>query len=353
MTVLRATLGKGGPAALSGPGAARRARTGRAQGGGRELARARNARGTIGAWLADAVLHGLIALVCALPYRLRVPVMGWLVRRLLGPLAGYRRRARANLAMIHPDWTEERRHRVADGALDNFGRTLIEHYSGPELSRRMAGQAATGAGVAALAAAQAAGRPVILVSGHFGNTEAIRHLLGRQGTGVAGIYRPMANPFFNARYARRYAGGPGPVFERGAAGTRGFVRHLRGGGVAILLFDLHDYDGIALPFLGRPALTPTAAADLALRLDAAVIPAFAIRRPDGLDFDVVLEEPVAHAPPAGMMRAMTARLEARVAAHPDQWFWVHRRWKLPDPGDPPPGDQRSTAEARIAPGPGS
>lgn len=304
-------------------------------------------RGSVTDWIADRILRGLIGGLRLLPYPHRVRLMGWLMRRVVGPLTGYRRRARENLAATFPGWDAGRRRAVADAALDNFGRTLIENFSGTDLDRQLAGTVATGEGLAALDAAQAAGRPVIFVTGHFANHEAPRHVLHAMGYRIGGIYRAMDNPFFNAWYVRTLETVSGPVFERGR-GTAGFVRHLRAGGLAAILFDVHDLRGEPVEFLGRPAMTSTSPADLALRYDAEVIPYFAIRLPDGLSFDVVVEAPIPHADPLGMMRAMTARLEARIAANPGQWFWVHRRWK---PGRSTA--QRNAAAATISPGPGS
>ena len=117
------------------------------------------------------------------------------------------------------------------------------------------------------------------------------------------------------------------AFAKGRRGNLGFVRHIAGGGMAMILFDLHDPAGVAIPFLGRPAMTATTAADLALRYDALLVPAFGIRRDDGLSFDCAIEEPIPHATAPAMMAEATARLERHVEAHPGQWFWVHRRWK--------------------------
>ena len=58
-----------------------------------------------------------------------------------------------------------------------------------------------------------------------------------------------------------------------------------------------------------------------------MVPIFGTRRADGVTFDIVIEAPVDHSDPVTMMRDMTARLEARIAAHKDQWFWVHKRWR--------------------------
>ncbi len=291
------------------------------------MAEPRNEGGGPADWLADRVLRGLIAAALALPYRRRVPIMGAVVRRGIGPLAGYRARAIRHLGQIYPDMPPARRRRIADAVTDNAGRTLIENYSHHELGQRLVGTPVTGGGMEALAAARAEGRPVIFVTGHFGNYEAPRHVLHGMGYRIGGIYRAMSNPFFNSHYVRTMEDVSGPVFEKGRRGTIGFARHLKSGGMATILFDIHDRQGIQVDFLGRPAWTSTSAADLALKFDAALIPYFGTRRRDGLGFDVAVEAPVAPASPRAMVEEMTARLAARVEADPGQWFWVHNRWK--------------------------
>ncbi|MBP1805539.1 lysophospholipid acyltransferase family protein [Rubellimicrobium aerolatum] len=275
----------------------------------------------------DRALRVVIGTAMAMPYARRVAFMGALTRGVVGPLAGYRGRALANLALIHPDWPLPRRRAVAAEVLDNWGRTLIENYSWRELGAQLAVEPVAGGGLPHLEEARAAGRPVIFVTGHLGNHEAPRHVLTRLGYSIGGLYREMDNPLVNAHYAATMAEVSGPVFPKGRRGTLGFVRHLAGGGMATILFDLHAYDGVPIPFLGRPAMTATTAADLALRYDALLLPYWGLRRADGLGFDVMLEEPIPHATPRAMMEEATRRLEARIAAHPGQWFWVHRRWK--------------------------
>ena len=289
------------------------------------------ATGTASDWLIDRLLRGLIGTALALPWDRRLALTGVAARRVIGPLAGYRRRALTHLALIHPEWSLSQRQSVASEVLDSFGRTLIENYSGAEFAARMAKAPVTGTGLAAVAEAQAAGRPVIFVTGHFGNYEAPRHALHARGYQVSGLYRPMKNPFFNDHYVQTMASVSGPLFPRGRRGTIGFVRLLKAGGMATILFDVHDARGVALNFLGRPAMTATSVADLALKYDAVVIPYFGIRQPDRLSFEVAIEAPIPHGPPLQMMRAVTDRLEARIAAHPGQWFWVHRRWKTGRP----------------------
>lgn len=275
----------------------------------------------------NAVLSGVIGAAMALPYRARVPLMGAFVRGTIGPLTGYRRRAAANVARVWPELDSAARRRIARDCLDNAGRTLIENYSWAEFGHRLAATQPRGPGLAAVAEAQAAGQPVLFVTGHFGNYEAPRQVLARMGYSIGGLYRPAANALFNEHYARTMTETSGPVFESGHAGTMAFARHLKRGGMGTILFDVRDTRGDALPFLGKPALTSLGAATIALRTGALVVPYFGTRLANGLDFAVDIEAPIAPAGEQAMTLAMNARLEARIAADPGQWFWVHDRWK--------------------------
>lgn len=278
-------------------------------------------------WLIDRVLRGLIATVMALPYRRRVPAMGWLVRRIIGPLAGYRRQAIENLSLIHPAMPPAERRRIADSVCDNFGRTLIENYSGAAFGAHLKEAPITGNGLAAVAKARNEGRPVIFVTGHFGNHEAPRQVLTAMGYKIGGLFRPMQNQFFNDHYARTMTEMSGPVFAQGHRGTMGFVRFLRKGGMGTLLFDVRVVKAQLIEFLGHPALTSTSAADFALKFNALLVPYFGIRQPDGLSFEIAIEDPIAHSDALTMTIEMTRRLESRIAVNPEQWFWIHRRWR--------------------------
>ena len=284
-------------------------------------------------WLTDRLARAMIGLMLALPYRWRVPLMGRLMRHLVGPLTGYRARALENLAMVWPDMPPALRREIAAGVLDNAGRSLIENYSTHDFTSRAARFAITGPGLAALEAATAEGRPAILVSGHFGNYEAARAALVARGFTIGGLYRPMHNPYFNAHYIRTMEAFGGPVFPQGRAGTAGFVRHLKSGGLLVLLFD-QNAPGAQIPFMGHSAQTALSAAELALRYGADLIPFYGIRRTDGLSFEVVLEAPIPPSTALKMTTALTRSLEARIADHPEQWFWVHRRWKMGTPDGP-------------------
>lgn len=298
-------------------------------------------RGSTADWAADRALRALIWLALCLPLKVRLWLFGHLVSRVLAPLAGYRDRAMANLAHAFPDMPEAERRRIADAVADNAGRTMIENYDVLGLRDRMRAAQVSGPGLAAIEAARAEGRPVLFVTGHFGNFEAPRAALVARGYQIGGLYRPMSNVFFNAHYAQNMHKLSGPVFEQGRRGTMGLLRHIKEGGMGVLLFDVYDSAGTPIDFMGQPAPTLTSAADIAVKTGALMVPFFGIRQSDGVSFEAVFEAPIAHGDPVDMMREATARLEARVREYPEQWFWIHRRWK--------PKRQRKRAAAKIGP----
>lgn len=282
---------------------------------------------TLADYLQNLVLRGAIGAALALPRRWRVPAFGWLVSRVIAPLAGFPKRIRANLAHVRPDLTSTEVAALCRRVPDNFARTLIENYATGELLELGRQTRPTGPGVPALQEARAAGRPILLVTGHFGNYEVPRAALIARGWTVGGLYRPMNNRFFNEHYAATMHRLGGPVFPRGRTGTAGFLRHLRGGGAGVLLIDQYFHSGADLDFFGKPAPTALSAAEIALKIDALMVPFFGIRRPDGLTFEAVFGAPIPRSDPVTMTQAFNAALEAQVEAHMDQWFWIHRRWK--------------------------
>ncbi|MEZ5779898.1 MAG: lysophospholipid acyltransferase family protein [Paracoccaceae bacterium] len=277
--------------------------------------------------LTDAAFRGLLGLARMLPYDRRVPVAGWVVSRIVAPLAGYTRRIRDNLAHTCPDLDEAQRRRLLRAVPDNVGRTVMEIYSGREFIDRVRDLPLTGPGADALELAHREGRPVILATGHFGNYDVARAALIARGYRVGALYKPMANPLFNAHYLDAISLIGTPLFPRGQRGMGQMVRFLKSGGMLGLLMDQRMSHGERLSFFGKPALTATSAADLALKYAAELIPVYGIRQPDGLSFEIVVEAPIPHGDPIAMSQAINDSLEALTRQHMQQWFWIHRRWK--------------------------
>lgn len=275
----------------------------------------------------NLVLRGVIGATKLIPYRARIPLAGWVVSRLIAPLAGYTKRIRENLAHVRPDLSSSEVDHLARAVPDNAGRTLIEIYSAAEFSSRMADNVFTGDGVDALKQARDEGRPVVLVTGHFGNYDAPRAALVAQGYPVGALYREMNNGYFNDHYVAAISAIGEPVFPRGRRGLAGLLKFLRDGGMGGFLVDQYMWDGEDLTFFGQVAPTATSAAELALKYNALVVPIYGIRQPDGLSFEIRVEAPIPHSDPVTMTQALNDSLEVLTRAHMEQWFWIHRRWK--------------------------
>ena len=132
-------------------------------------------------YLLNLGYRAVIGFGLALPYRTRVRFAGWAVTRISG-LARWRQRIRDNLELIRPDMPRTEVERMTRAVPNNFGRSLIESFSGPAFISRMKEVSLTGGGVAALEEAHRAGRPVILITGHFGNHQAPRTALIARGS---------------------------------------------------------------------------------------------------------------------------------------------------------------------------
>lgn len=283
--------------------------------------------GTLTHRCVDLALRGLIGVAKALPYKTRVQAFGALTAGTAMTLPRFAARMEDNLSYALPDLTPDARKSLARRAANNIGRLVIENYSGPELMARMSAVEPTGPGLAAISAAKESGQPVLFLTGHFGNYEAARACLIGRGYAIGGLYRPLANPYFNRHYVQTMETIGGPIFAQGREGTTGLMRHLKGGGMAMLLNDLYVGSGLELPFLDRPAMTATSAAEIALRLGALLVPVYGIRAADGLSFAIEIEAPIAVSDATTMTRAYNDSISARIRANPEQWFWVHRRWK--------------------------
>ncbi|MEP5758087.1 MAG: lysophospholipid acyltransferase family protein [Litoreibacter sp.] len=278
-------------------------------------------------FFSNLAIRAIIGSTKLVPYHMRVPMVGWIVSRIIAPVAGYSKRVRDNLTWIFPDMPEAEIKRLSRAVPDNAGRTLIEIFSGREFTERFAGAPLTGPGIAALEEAKKQQRPTVLISGHFGNYDAPRAALIARGYPVGVLYREMNNGFFNDHYVEAMKVVGKPLFPRGRKGLSNLIKFLRGGGMTGLLIDQYMSGGEDLTFFGQIAPTALSAMELALKYDALVIPIYGIRQPNGLDFEILVEEPVPHSDPATMTQALNDSLEVLVRQHMEQWFWIHRRWK--------------------------
>ncbi|WP_293449386.1 lysophospholipid acyltransferase family protein [Planktotalea sp.] len=278
-------------------------------------------------YITNIFLRSLIGLALLLPYAQRVRIMGWLVENIVSPLAGYPKRIRANLAYVRPELPVAEIARLCKAVPNNAGRTLIELYSGEQFVKHAAAAPISGPGYVALEKARSDGRAVILVTGHFGNYDVSRAALIAKGFNMGALYRKMSNPYFNAHYVQSITTIGTPMFEQGRKGMSQMVRHIKSGGILGILTDLHAHGGTHLNFFGKPAITSLITAELALKYNAALIPIYARRQDNGLDFDIIVQAEIPHSDAETMTQAVNDGLEALIRENMHQWFWIHRRWK--------------------------
>jgi KDO2-lipid IV(A) lauroyltransferase len=177
-------------------------------------------------------------------------------------------------------------------------------------------------------------RGAILVTGHCGNWEWLNLGLGASGVGMTVAAREVYDPRLDeiARRLRGRFGGETALRGKGAGNK--LIQALRHGRVDGLLIDQDiDAPGVFVEFFGRPAWTPTGAALLALRSRCPVVPGFASRLADGR-MQLAFSPPVEPTPEldfdtevSRLTAVLTAHIERQVRAHPEQWVWMHRRWK--------------------------
>jgi len=274
-------------------------------------------------------------LLFALAWSLRIltwPVPSWTLSGALAPLGGwlalavpgFRRRAEANLRLVWPDRPATERRRIIRDAGREFVRLMVEYA---RLDKFVRGLDLDIAGVEHLRGAAATGRGVVLVSAHYGNWEAVRLAAGRLGVECGIIYRPFNNRYLDRFTVNLIPCAGRPVLHKGRKGMRRMRAHVGQGGVVLILVDQRNSGAPMLPFLGHPAETVTAAADLARRTGAALLPARAARDAPARRFHVRFEAPIAADGAEAMMAEVNARISQWITERPEQWFWFHRRWR--------------------------
>lgn len=230
------------------------------------------------------------------------------------------------LIRVFPEMRRSARMKLCRNIGRNMGQTLFEIYHCDQFQKLENRMTIAGPGLAALEEARAAGKGAIIVSGHFGQWEAIRAVLKARGMETGAVYRRQKNRHYERRLLAGIEAGGKPILPTGATGTKALVSHLRKGGFVAILLDEKSADGDRMPFLGHDALTSLAAARLALKYDVPMVPAYGTRTGRSSTFKVDFEEPIAHSDSRTMTAAFNDSLSARIRETPDQWYWLLRRW---------------------------
>jgi Kdo2-lipid IVA lauroyltransferase/acyltransferase len=251
---------------------------------------------------------------------------------------GERRKALASLGRAFPERSEAERRALARACFRHLGMAALELgctralderlerlVRWPEEDRRVLEQAL------------ARGRGVVFVSGHVGSWELLARRVARAGFPSQSIAKETSEPRLTALVERfRLAGGVRSIWRGQEGAARAMLRALRAGEILGILIDQDTrVQSVWVPFFGELAATPRAAADLALRTGAAVVVGFCQREGEGYRLHMA-EVPVAPGEDREeAVLALTAELsrhiEAAIRRAPEQWVWMHQRWKTRPP----------------------
>jgi Kdo2-lipid IVA lauroyltransferase/acyltransferase len=246
-----------------------------------------------------------------------------------------------NLEIAFPEKDEAERLRILVDAYRNYGRMAAEWAHFFEFNRGNIEQYVTYEAREHWEEAMrvSAGRGILVLTGHFGNFELLSLAHAIYGIPTAIVQRPNRNPVIDAAVtARRVGVGNLPVPRKGAG--REIIRLLRGNWWVAIPLDLDTRRGVFVDFFAKPAATNEALARIAMASGAPVLPAFIVREGTGtrhrIRFLPIIKVERGRER-VELVRKNTQRftdaIEEVVRLHPEQWNWIHRRWKTRPPGE--------------------
>lgn len=287
-----------------------------------------------------ALGRAVLAVLGALPFGAARAGGRWLGR--LGYRLGARRVVvERQVAAAFPELDDAARGRIVRESYANLGEVMVEVAMLPKLGPRgILDLVAETHGFEAVLEAHAAGKGLLLITGHLGNYELAGTYVSARGVPNECIVRRLNNPLFDAYVTKsRTRAGMIVVFDHD--GVRRIPRAFAAGHAVSFVAD-QGVKGLAssyVPFFGRPAKTPRGPAVYALRTGLPTFFVVAVRRPDGkyrLDVTPVTVRDTGdrEADVEATVAEYTRILESWVRRHPGQYFWHHRRWKRQPPDTP-------------------
>jgi KDO2-lipid IV(A) lauroyltransferase len=256
-------------------------------------------------------------------------------RALAGSVAPRRARVKDNLARAFPEKSPAEREVLERDVFVHFGGLAAEIVATLDESLEGLVSRVEYENEGAARAAFESRRGLFFLTPHLGNWELAALAAAGRGMPMTVIARPLDNPRLDRRLtAFRERGGNVVVPKTEAA--REILRALRAGGAVGILLDQHarGADAVAAPFFGRPAATSSAVARFVDRTEALVVPAAAIRIGPAR-YRLRFEEPIdvrtipkEDRTPERLTALLNATMEAQIRRAPEQWLWLHHRWKL-------------------------
>jgi len=252
-----------------------------------------------------------------------------------------RRIAAHNLKLALPELRPSEREQIIRGVFANLGRLLAEFCQLPKLNAQNVSERVIYDGYENFARALKRGQGVLFLTAHYGAWELCPYAHALYGHPLKFVVRPIDNPLVNQLVNRYRMGSGNQVIEKKNSLKEILVTLKRGDAVGILI-DQNTFReaGVFAPFFNIPACTTSSLATIALRTGAAIVPGVLIWDENLRKHRLRFEPPVSLVQTGNKQEDILANttlcnqvLEELVRKHPDQWLWVHRRWKTRPEGE--------------------
>jgi len=283
----------------------------------------------------------IVKTIGVLPRPLARAAAIWLGRVIYVFHVRLRRVGMRNLELAFPQMSRHQRAKILRGEFVSMGRQLAEVCRFPKYTRENVSQVVVYDGFENFERALARGKGVLFLTGHLGGWELSAFAHSLYGYPLHVVMRPLDNVYLD-RLTRRYRTMHGNSMIDKDDPVRGLLTAMKHGETAGILMDTNmtPPQGVFVDFFGIPACTAGLLARIALRTDAAVVPGFTIWDPAlrkyRLRFDPAVELVRTgndDADAVANTQLFTKVIEDYVRKYPDQWLWVHRRWKTRPEGE--------------------
>ena len=253
-----------------------------------------------------------------------------------------RRTAETNLQMALPELPAAERSALCWETYRSLGRLLVEFSQFPRLNPGNVHHVVSYEGLDNYQAALAQKKGVLFLTAHLGAWELGAFAHGLNGYRLHIVHRPLDNLFLN-RLINRYRTLCGNRLIEKKDFARGILTALAHNETVGILADQNAVleEGVFVNYFGIPACTTAGIAKIALRSGAAVVPAFCIYDAETSRFRICFDPPLrletsgdSQADIRAATQQMASVIERFVRRYPDQWLWIHRRWKTRPPGEP-------------------
>jgi KDO2-lipid IV(A) lauroyltransferase len=294
-------------------------------------------------WLEYAAVWMILKALGAMPRGVARGVAVFAARAMYALLPKLRRTAEFNLRLAFPEWDDARRNAVIRGMVRNLGWMAAEFARLPRYSRKNIEEVVILDGHENFLAGQRRGKGVLYLTGHIGAWELSSFAHALYGFPLQYMARPLDNVRVDALVNRyRCLSGNQPIFKNESA--RVMLKVLKEAGTIGILADQNTMpeEGVFVDFFGETACTTTGIARVALHTEAAVVPGYAYWEENIRKYRLRFEPAVELVRTGDTERDIFVNtqkfakvIEEIVRKYPEQWVWVHARWKTRPKGEPP------------------